>query len=517
MSQRGPRRLARWGGERGAGSIEYAGIILLVSTLLAASIAAPAADVIGGRVAYAICKAFEKIGAGGGNCVDPQDRARDLAIPCVLNQTNRTLGYNVNVNFVRGDRKDTDQVQTKADGSGSVTMSQGSGIGVEASKKQPKLPEGESRAIDFSGTARAGVMGDLGYIYNFPNEYGGADAAKSFLDTRRGGVGQAVQIVVPGAQTLDEGATRAANTIEDGWNWVKTQVGQGPSPKEQAAIDARHNAGTADAVTASVSLQGVVGGSADAGIAKGSVELNGSVKGQTTVALNTTGPDKGTSSFTGEAKYDLSGNLTLGIPGDPIKGIGDIPPFLNVGGGYGNSAQYTVTFDKDGNPDKLVFTTETRKSGNGGLKPSIPIKGTKLNPTAGVKVGEVTRETRTLDLNDPTNLALFNKVFDTAGVSLDGHTGKIVSPSVYTQAMVPEFLANSIALWQRTDADAYIANYTYDMYGDNIGTTLDKEKGFKGGWGVGGEKTSTTLTLTGATGQDKRFNTPEVALATCEG
>lgn len=225
MSHQESRRSARWGGERGAGSIEYARIILQVSSLLAASIAVPAADVIGGRVAYAICKAFEKIGAGGGACVAPRDRARDLAIPCVVNQTDRTLGLNVNVNFVRGDRKDTDQVQTKADGSGSVTMSQSSGIGLEASKKQPKLTDGSSRAVDFSGTARASIMGDLAYVYNLPTEYGGADAAQAFLQSRRGGVGQAVQIVVPGAQTLDEGVTRAANGLEDGWNWVKTKVG----------------------------------------------------------------------------------------------------------------------------------------------------------------------------------------------------------------------------------------------------------------------------------------------------
>ncbi|WP_151526218.1 SGNH/GDSL hydrolase family protein [Serinicoccus kebangsaanensis] len=73
------QRLLRWlraSGERGAGALEYAGITLVASALMASAVTAVALtrpDVLGPQVSYRICTAFEKLPGGSLGCTPPED------------------------------------------------------------------------------------------------------------------------------------------------------------------------------------------------------------------------------------------------------------------------------------------------------------------------------------------------------------------------------------------------------------------------------------------------------------
>jgi Flp pilus assembly pilin Flp len=256
----------------GAATLEYSGILFVVAAVVLALVASvtPVGDALLAR----ICAALDA--QCGTAAVD--QRAKDLKIPCVFNQTDRSLGYNVNIEFVRGERKDTDQIKTNADGSASVTLTQGGGLGLEAAKS--------TAGQGLEGKARITGNGDLGYVYNFPNAYGGHDAAQSFLDDRRGGLDQAVDIVVPGAQTIREGANQAGNAVSDGWDWATGKLGFGPSAQEKAAKERAQAAGTPDAVQVSLSLQGAAGVTANGGLVKGGVDAGDLQLSTTTLDLS---------------------------------------------------------------------------------------------------------------------------------------------------------------------------------------------------------------------------------------
>jgi hypothetical protein len=501
------RRMLRSAGDdecrdAGAATVEYAGIgfVVVMLILTFVTLVTP----VGYTIMAKICEAM------GGSCASlgPDARARDLKVPCVLRQTDRTLGYNVNVEFVRGDRKDTDQIKSSADGSATVTLTQGGGIGLEAAKA--------TGGKGAEGKARITANGDLGYVYNFPTAFGGRDAAQSFLDDRRSGVNQAVDIVVPGAQTVREGVNQAGNAMSNAWDWGTDKLGFGPSAEEKAAKARDQAAGSPDAVQVSLSLQGAVGASLDGGIVKASGELSGQVKGTAVVGLHDGGPDHASSSFTGSAQFDAKGDVTLGIPGDPRDGTVDIPPILNLNGAYGQTVSYMVVFDDDGEPSRLVLSHETRTKGGMGLNPpkvGVGSGGTTAGGKATADTGTLTLETTTLDLSDAANRAAFDQFFITYGIDAGDVHAKVAD--IPLDGGLAGIAERWSALQERMDADGFEASYTYETTGDALSANAGEKALKAGGWGVGGEMTSGGRELVSAVARDNRYGGTEVPLATC--
>ncbi|WP_426562808.1 hypothetical protein ACPPVT_18405 [Angustibacter sp. McL0619] len=486
-------------GDDGAATVEYAGVIFVVVALLLTFVTL--VSPVGYAIMAKICEAM------GGSCANlgPDARAKDLKIPCVFKQTDRTLGYNVNVEFVRGERKDTDQIKTNADGTASVTLTQGSGIGLEAAKSTT------GKGAD--AKARITANGDLGYVYNFPAGYGGKHAAQGFLDDRRDGANQAIDIVVPGAQTIREGANQAGNAISDGWDWATGELGFGPSDEEKAAKERAQAAGTPDAVQVSLSLQGNAGVTLDGGIVKANGEVNGQVKGTAVVSLNQDGPDKSSSSFMGSAQFDLKGDVTLGIPGDPRQGTPDIPPILNLNGAYGQTVSYQVVFDENGDPKMLVLSHETRTKAGIGVNPP-KIGGTvKGGGKATADSGTITLETTTLDLRDADNRAAFDSFFITYGIDAGSVHAKVAD--IPLDGGISGLTDRWAPLQARLDADGFEATYVYDTTGDALSANAGENSFKAGGWGVGGENTTSGRELVSAVARDNRFGGAEVPLATC--
>lgn len=521
----------RLGEERGAGSVEYAGIGLVVASLLGAAVLAPATDVISPAVARSVCSAFDALGVSTG-CAGGEDpvadsRVDDLLEDCVVRRTDRANSINAQVKIVRGERGNGDIITRNADGSASVNLNESTGLGVSAPTRGNKLGKGThssgaSGSADFSAYAMG--MGELEYTYNFPTSVGGADAAQGFLDDRRGIDDQIVDTVVPGAQTAREGLTRGgaatANFFEDAGRWV---VGQELSAQEREQRAQQQHASHADTVSAAVSIQGLVGVSGQVGfgeqsVASGSAELSGSLTGKVSSALNTDGDQAGSNSFEGALRYDLAGEATVGLQfrdGDKLSGL---PPFLNFGGLHGGTYSYKVDYDSSGEPVRLTFTGETRNSARVGVLPTVGPVEIGGQPFSGT----LEQEVRVLDLTDAAARQAFDSVFVTAGVNVGESSARIsvpvTAPPVVGSPAFEDFVRDTAYLWAMTDTDGVIYNYEYDMYGLGAAGKYTNEQGVGARLASAGfSHTEQTIVLTSAEGRDTRTGEPAITLAACEG
>ena len=130
--------------ERGAGSVEYAGILLVVGSLVAAAVVSPASDVIAPRVARSVCEAFEKLPGGGGlGCVTSGDATADSRVgdfdDCVVRRTDRTDSANLQIKIVRGEVGSGDTIAHNGDGSAQVSVNEARGIGVATPTRGNRL------------------------------------------------------------------------------------------------------------------------------------------------------------------------------------------------------------------------------------------------------------------------------------------------------------------------------------------------------------------------------------------
>lgn len=512
------RRHAR---EAGVAATEYVGLLLVVSVIVSSLVVVPAFGAE--NFTYQVCRLVSAALQLDGGCTPPpppKDRAVPLGVACVTNRTDNKVGYNLLVEGVRGDRADGDTVTHDGTGKSSVKINQGGGIGVEAATN------GSGKA---SAKARASILGDVAYEYVFTPDMGGADAANKFREDQRGGWGDwrsiAQTAMPPGTSTIYEGATRAKNGIVDGWNWARKKVGMGPSQAEIDAHNRQRRAGEADSMIVSLTTIGEASASLAAGVVKGGAGAKITTTGSSKVTLS----GDGSSTFKGLIQLDANAQATFGVSGvrkgkkgpDGKTTGTDIPPFLNARADGMGSGAYEVKFDKDGNPETLTFTTEYSGTVSGGLKPTAKGGGGKVTPNIAGKDGQLHQEVRVLDLKDPTNRALFDKTFVTVGETVNGSSIKVVAPRI---GLTPQenmaFGANAAALWDRTNKDAYVANFTYDVEGDEYsgegGNTANKEKGIKAGvYGGGVTKTKTTLKLVQATAHDNRTGEAPHTLATC--
>lgn len=492
--------------DRGAASLEYAGFLFVVVLVVGSLITS--ATPIGQAIAQKICEA---LGASCGSSA-AQLRAEQLGIKCVLSKQDRDLGYNIVYDAIRVNRKDTDSLTHYGDGSAQVVLSQGEGIGLDAGTHVTKGPAG--------WTANASLNADLGYVYRFPEEYGGLDAASEFLGERRNGWQQAAQIVLPGTQTVEEGWTRA-------WDWASNGVEDfltNPSPAELAQRDIEQRGHTADAIEVSVSLQGEAGVKIGDGLkvkdANGAdttqsadyaagLKLKAEVRGKATIGLAPGNPDSVGSSFTGSVKIDGEGAISFDALGL------ELPPFMTVKGQAGAGGSYTVAFDGEGNPTKLVLTGDYKYSfGGGGQKPgSVSLPGSADGKAAHVE-GEGNEWQYTLDLDTSTpegrlNREAFDKTFVVVSQDIgDGHSAGIV----VLNSLNPVELADGLVdLYGRVNADALVVHsrFTDQKTDGSLGAKVS-------GFGLEGTKSSAGRTLVGATVYDNRSGGVETPLASCQ-
>jgi hypothetical protein len=502
--------------DAGAATPEYAGVLFVIVSLVGSVVfnATP----VGGAIKARICAALSA------PCGNPtEERARSLNIPCIVGRQDRTLGFNVQVLRIAGERKDSDRLTLNADGSASVVLSQSAGLGLAL--KPPKRPFGGKPGQDplgnVSADAKATIVGDVGYLYNFPDAWGGQEAAQQFLEDNAGTLDRYTNLVVgPYATTIQEGAGWLGDRLGDLGRGVAGVFGVHESDADRAARERAEAMARADAIVATVSLQAGASVSIDAGLAKAKGGADLAVRGALTVATNTGGPDRGRSNFTGTFDLKTLAELTVGVPADPGRpgqpGTGSLPPIFTAGMGFNKSWAYRVLYDDTGQPTQLVISVETTKQGQGGLKPSVSIAGVKVAPKSGMaQVGTVELEERVLDLTDPANRAAFDGLFLTMGIGIGDHQARASIPQAYLPP--DEMVARMAALQARFDADAFVAKYTYDLWGRNYG--LDGERRREGDIfvaGAGAEDTAAYRELVDARAYDNRHGGAEQPLVTCQ-
>lgn len=508
-SSRETRRLRA---DAGAASLEYAGAVAVIVVLVSSMLLA--ATPIGGALKSRVCAA---LGASCGNAA-AQKRYEALA-SCVVNRDDRTLAYGGNVRIYNLDRKDSDRFTVNADGSASITMTQSTAGGVGLTGKSVKRG-GED--TPFSVDARLQLAGDVAYVYNVPAEWGGEDKAREILDDKAGTIDRYGNLILgPLATTGREALSRAGQGISNGVRWVLDQTGiDRESAEERAARQRAQALVDADAMQVSLGLQGSASVSGEAGLVKGAGSGAASAKGTVQISLNGSGADRAVSAFTGIV--DVKGTLegVVGWPGDGRPGqapTADLPPFLSgalVGGALWS---YKVEYDSDGNPAKLTLTTETSGQAGGGLKPpKVPLGsgGTSVNGRAGGTVGSARVQEVVLDLTDPANRAAFDDVFLTYGVGVGDHRAQVSQLRLYD---FPRLLENLESLQSRIEQSAIVAEYDYDLSGQNVGAGGQSKPGgvdFVVA-GVNWEDSSLSRELTAARGYDMAQGGLEFQIAGC--
>jgi hypothetical protein len=508
----GTRRV-RAGGDTGAASLEYAGILTVVGLVVGALILT--ATPIGGALKSRVCEALD---ASCGN-VAAQERFDKLA-KCVVRRDDRTLAFGGNVRFVNVDRKDGDRFAVNSDGSASITLSQSTAAGVGITGKTVKKG---GKDTPFSVDAKIQAAGDVAYVYNVPESWGGEDTAQQILDDKAGGIDRYGNLILgPWATSAAEGVNRLADGVGTGVRWVLDKTGiDDESAEERAARERAESLSQADAIQVSLGLQGSASVSGDAGLVKGSASGTAAAKGTVQVSLNGSGEDKASNSFT--ATVDLKGTLegVVGWPGDGRPGqapTGDIPPFLSgalVGGALWS---YRVDYDNDGNPTKLTLTTEQSGQFQGGLKPpkvGLPGgNGVSINGKANGAVGSMSVEEVVLDLTDPANRAAFDDLFLTYGVGVADHHAQVSQMRIYEFSTLMD---RAQALQERVMQDALVMRYEYDLYGTNVGAGGQQRQSGADFVvaGVNWESSSLSRELTSATAYDMSQGGLEFQIVDC--
>lgn len=374
-------RRSRFGSnrERGAATVEYLGVLLILGAAFAATALFSGLSGDGflvQTVRYGVCKGLSTAVAKLGVEVDtPCQAPESRKLPrCVTYQQDRLLGVNGAFRFVRGEINGKDRILTYVDPATGdekalVFLSNEGGVGVEAARKKALKKAGPELQASAKAMADAGT----GVVYEFDSR----KEAQDFLDQRRGNI-----------------FTRAAGVLTGG--------------KADALFDGiRHLLGDEDApeptgVTVDLGLQGEGGVSGEQNLGrvgiKGKLQAKGRAGGRYRQNFD------GTSRLTVRFEGELTGEAGL-TSKTKLPVLGDLN--LTPGGSINGAVGYRVKFDKNGEPIQFQLRSET---GHG-----THVKGGSEGGEGKGSDGKLTRHTYTLDLTDPENKAAFDKAFPLGG------------------------------------------------------------------------------------------------------
>lgn len=458
---RGRRVYGRAGSDEGAGVLEYIGVATIVGLIVAALLVMPLGATLSGAVKQAICKLTN------GSC------GYDRPVPkCTTATRDRTVGAAATVFFVKGGHDDKYTIVEYGDGTAEVRLADSYQLGVSGTLGAKVDLAAIAKELKAKGYAEGSLSGTGGYqtVYTFPSH----EAAEAWVDRNRGVLDHITNAV--GGVTAD--------ALDQGLNWIKRKTGWGNQDDARAP----------DAVVVDLGAQATVGGgyglSTLAGVSgDGKGVVNGSLK------INS----DGTQEFTGS--FDVEGNANGALA------------FVTGKLGFTGSAQYVVSYDKDGNPTQLTIVGEY--GGNGGIgteKAGLPVsKGGNVSYGGKGDKGSKTNHSYTINLENPANRAAFEQAFVTAGpVALPRPTQHYITTGGVPIPDPVELASQLTPLIDRISKDAVYVRSEYDT--DSMGGTI----GAAGeGFGLEGTYKGSSSTLTSAQSQD--FSVPSSRLTDMAG
>lgn len=471
----GPARRGR--GERGAGTVEYIALLIIMGFSLGVSatiggVGGQAQGALVKTVQYGICKAMTTaVGELGvkvdGGCERFHELPSNMPF-CTTYQQDRLLSGNVDFRFIHGELTGKDQIIDMIDpGTGKETswviLSNEAGIGLEGQT-------GDSGGLDkflsdrgFDAEAKATLTAGSGVVYTFDS----ADEAQDFLDQRRGNMFTRVLGVLTGGK-----ADAIFDGIRKGWDWLTGQDDPDPTPSG-VTVDLGLQA------EGNVSFQGgsVPGTKGNVGFA-GGVDANGRESGQLRYNFD------GTSQLSVRWEGEVGGSAGLGVSRELQKRYPLLQDLgISANGILNGAVTYTIKFDKHGNPTTFRLQTETGESVGG--QAGGQVYGAKRN------VGDLTAHTYTLDLTNPDNRSA---VMDTLPWVM---ASNLASPSVPVAILTTD---NPLSHRLKDNSIEYEQNYS--TTGDELAASTpdaDREHGLKyKGFGVGYNDETAQRTLRSA-------------------
>ncbi|MBF5080223.1 hypothetical protein [Quadrisphaera sp. INWT6] len=499
-------------GDRGAASVEYAGVVFVAAALVVALAAARTG--IGRSVVERICAALDAVCA-------LVDRADGPDVVCPVFQSEHTNGYEVSAAYLGVRREDGDRLTVQSDGSAQVRLVQSATAGVDATAGKLAFRSGPSKTGAGGGTgggagaggergggtgggaggggggeelggaevtAEASVRagGDVALLFDFREADGGAVAAQDFVDHQRGALGQAADAVVSGRQLYAQGFHEARHSAQERWWDLTTRWGAGPTDEQRAAEDLAFRNGGADAVE--VSLVAEAAATASGEVPGGGVEagLSAEQRLTATVSLHDDGPGRPASTVTGALGGGASAGASWAPFGEGVTAAG------GAGGAAAASGEWSTTFDSQGNPLELVVTTERASSAGG--------------------EGTATVESWSLDLTRPADRAAFDRAFTTSTVPVAGLSVTAPVPTLDREATAR--LAARLLTRSRHQELVYATSSGTDGAGGRASGDLELA-GKVEGTGLQYDQQRTARTLVGATGQDLAAGEAVHPLAGC--
>jgi Flp pilus assembly pilin Flp len=372
--------------ERGAGSIEYAGVLTLIAGVFVAVTLLGLDGRISETVRMAVCQIT------GGHCSEAHPDGPER---CLVSKSTTSANANVLIAVVQIDKDSILIRENYSDGSSKFTI-------VDGTKAAGELFAGEKAKIGKFGlnanaSVEAGVALNGGKVFEFSNQ----EDANKFQDAVQA-AGGFDGILRDLASYNDKipiiGIDNPLGGIDDA---VLDLVGVDdnkdlPTPTETY-------------VEGKAFIDGKAGIGGGAGIIDG--ELKGLIEGAGVVKVTSSGANKGDVEFTVELKGDVNGNLTA----------------ATLGAGAQGKAGVTATISLDAQngykPDKL--TLKANGSIAGGLDLNGKLEGDELKDiTSALKEASFSSNALTgkgievsaeLDLKDPDNLAATLGVLTGAG------------------------------------------------------------------------------------------------------
>lgn len=335
-----PRR-RRAGDDTGVGTLEYVGILTLAALLITVSVLG-----VAGLAPYAsstMCRISAALDGTSGACDTPAvpEASDDMDFHpgvCMLAQTSEKYSAEVKIWFIKLSDSSGFIVQEFSDGTVRATLTDGAGVGANASLGSKtfdagKLGDGDNAGVDVS------LGGDLKFEYGSTWNFDSADQWNSMK-------GQLDDYLIQQQQLKGEGAAGYSIYLwlTDGWV---------DAPKDPSVTYSK------------ISLEAALKASAGARIPGTSKDANGNDKlidpklgvngsltaGGSVVVMND--KDSGSKSYT----YELSGKGTLG--GSMIVG--------HATGEGAVTGAFTTTYDKDGNLAQIAFKSSYEIGGSASL------------------------------------------------------------------------------------------------------------------------------------------------------
>lgn len=448
--------------ERGAATLEYVGVLLIVASLLTVSLGTGKGALVD-RVSHAVCAAqgtaLESLGldptecaeAPAGDTGDTDDidvgkkvpvgygkaaRTSDLPL-CTASQLDRLRGVGATVAFLHGEAFERGQLQTyvdpvTGDESGQVIIAGGAGFGLEAAVKFGPWLDAGGRAV---------VDGQVGTVYRFDD----AEEAEDYFDENRWEtlVSAVVPLVVGGS-----GGNAAIGLAK------KLGIVDEASDEELEEYEENDDHSVGDYYA--VSLQANLWASFESPTSdKAGAHLDAGLGGQDTVIYqdNEDGSSKWT--FRYDGSVDFAGGLKTSAA-KKIPLLGDLGGAQ--GGGFTGAVQYAVEIDENDVPEKLVITVEngTFSQQQGGASPA----------GLSVQEGDIVQHTYTLDLTEWENREALR-------ASLPGLLDQDLTSTGTSAAMTIGVLLSDNPLARAVHENAVQTEAVYETSGTAFGLTPD--------------------------------------------